>query len=179
MPCCISLNNVVGNFSPLADESVLLKDGDLAKIDLGAHIDGFAANTANTIIIGGEDKATEKQAHAILACQHALRAAERAIKAEGTNYDVTEVMNKVTENYEVNMISGTLSHQVKKYCIDGNKTVIAKSQPNEHVDEWVFEKGEVIHLDIFVSSGEGKPKLCEHRSTIYKRQLQNMYNLKI
>ncbi len=42
-PTCISVNNVFGHFSPLADESHLLVEGDLAKIDLGCHLDGFVA----------------------------------------------------------------------------------------------------------------------------------------
>ena len=42
-PTCISVNNVFGHFSPLSDESHLLVEGDLAKIDLGCHLDGFVA----------------------------------------------------------------------------------------------------------------------------------------
>jgi len=176
MPCCISLNNVVGHFSPLADESVALKDGDLAKIECGAHIDGFAANTAHTIVIG---KPNEKQANVISAAHHALRAAERSIRDGSNNGQVTEAMNKVTAEYECNMVEGVLSHIVKKYCIDGNQVIIGKEVPLQSVEPWEFEKGQVIHVDVYVSSGEGKPKLAEYRSTVYKRQLQNMYNLRI
>ena len=31
-----------------------LKAGDIAKIDLACHIDGFIASAAHTIIVGGE-----------------------------------------------------------------------------------------------------------------------------
>jgi len=31
--------------------------------------------------------------------------------------------------------------------------------------------GDVIGLDIFVSTGEGKPKESEHRTSVYKREL--------
>merc|ERR1711931_228573 len=41
-PVCISVNNVVCHFSPLhSEEDTILKDGDIVKIDLGIHIDGF------------------------------------------------------------------------------------------------------------------------------------------
>lgn len=33
-------------------------------------------------------------------------------------------------------------------------------------------------MDIYVSSGEGKPKEDESRGTVYKRELEMMYNLK-
>lgn len=42
-PTCISVNNIFGHYSPMSDESTKLEDGDLAKIDLGCHIDGFIA----------------------------------------------------------------------------------------------------------------------------------------
>lgn len=31
-PCCISVNNVMGHYSPLKDESTALKAGDVAKM---------------------------------------------------------------------------------------------------------------------------------------------------
>jgi len=31
--------------------------------------------------------------------------------------------------------------------------------------------GEVIGLDIYISSGEGKPKLAEQRTTVFKREI--------
>jgi methionine aminopeptidase len=88
-------------------------------------------------------------------------------------------MNKVVADFNCNMVEGVLSHIVKKYCIDGNKAIISKEGPAMNVEEWTFAPGEVIHLDVYVSTGEGKPKLSEHRTTVYKRELQNMYNLKI
>ena len=51
-PTCISVNNVVGHFSPLKTEDQLLKEGDVAKIALGVHIDGFVGQVAHTIVVG-------------------------------------------------------------------------------------------------------------------------------
>jgi methionine aminopeptidase len=42
-PCCISTNSIIGHYSPMADESSVLFEGDIAKIDLGCHLDGFVA----------------------------------------------------------------------------------------------------------------------------------------
>lgn len=162
----------------MAEDSFKLKDGDVVKIVVGSHIDGFAANAAHTMIVG-DGKADAKKANVILAAHAALRAAERTIKEGATNYEVTEAMNKVAAEYDCNMLEGVLSHIVKKYCIDGNNVIIGKEAPLQNVEQWTFAKGEVIHLDVYVSTGEGKPKLAEHRTTVYKRQLQNMYNLKL
>ena len=39
--------------------------------------------------------------------------------------------------------------------------------------------GDVFGLDIYVSSGEGKPKEGEFRTTVFKRELDTQYNLKL
>lgn len=63
--------------------------------------------------------------------------------------------------------------------IDGNNAIIGKETPTQSVEDWTFVPGEVIGLDIYVSTGEGKPKLAEQRTTVFKREIQNTYNLKI
>ncbi|NWU94594.1 PA2G4 protein, partial [Upupa epops] len=51
-PTSISVNNCVCHFSPLkSDQDYSLKDGDLVKIDLGVHVDGFIANVAHSFVI--------------------------------------------------------------------------------------------------------------------------------
>lgn len=44
-PTCISVNEVVCHFSPLPENDRTIEEGDLVKIDLGTHIDGFVATT--------------------------------------------------------------------------------------------------------------------------------------
>ena len=50
-PTSISVNNVIRFYSPLVDESIKLEEGDVAKIDLGCHIDGYIAQAAHTIVV--------------------------------------------------------------------------------------------------------------------------------
>jgi len=55
-PCCISVNEVCGHFSPCPDETDALKNEDVVKIEFGAHIDGYPANVGHTIVVGGKAK---------------------------------------------------------------------------------------------------------------------------
>jgi curved DNA binding protein len=180
-PTCVSVNNVCGHFSPMGDESVQLQEGDLAKIDLGAHLDGFIAQAAHTIVVSadGASKVTGKKADVILAAWNAFRAAQRTIRQEGTNTSVTEVIAKACEQFGVNPLEGVLSHKVKKHLIDGNDVIINKETSEQRVEEFEFAPGDVIGLDVYVSSGEGKPRESEFRTTVYKRELDAQYNLKI
>lgn len=53
MPTCISIDNTICHFSPLrSDPPVKIEKGQLVKIDLGAHIDGFIATAAHSVVVG-------------------------------------------------------------------------------------------------------------------------------
>jgi curved DNA binding protein len=92
---------------------------------------------------------------------------------------VTQAIAKVCESYGVNPLEGVLSHKLKKHLIDGNDVIINKETAEQRVEEFEFAPGDVIALDIYVSSGEGKPKESEFRTTVYKRELDAQYNLKL
>merc|ERR1712060_488855 len=62
--------------------------------------------------------------------------------------------------------------------IDGNRSIINAETPDEKVDEFEFGMNEVYVIDIVCSTGEGKGKETEIRSTVYKRAVETSYNLK-
>lgn len=67
---------------------------------------------------------------------------------------------------------------MKKHLIDGNDVIINKETPETKVEEIEFAPGDVFGLDIYVSTGEGRPKEGDYRTTVYKRELDMQYNLK-
>jgi len=176
-PTCVSVNEIVGHFSPLPGESRLLKAGDIAKIDLACHIDGFIASAAHTIVVGGE-KVTDRKADVIMAAWNAAEAALRLVQVGNKNSQVTEAFAKIAEDFKVKPMQGVLSHQLKKHVIDGNRTIICAETPEEKVEEFEFELNEVYSIDIVMSTGEGRGKETEIRNTVYKRAVENMYSLK-
>jgi len=70
-PTCISVNNVMGHYSPLLDESTVLAEGDVAKIMCGAHFDGYASNAATTVVVG-DGAVAGRKADVVLAAWHAF-----------------------------------------------------------------------------------------------------------
>lgn len=177
-PTCLSVNEVCGHFSPLRSEPVALKDGDLVKIDLGVHIDGFISLAAHTIVVG--DAPVEgKKADVIHAAYNALQAALRLLKPGQKNNDVTEHIAKIVESYKCNAVEGVLSHELKKHLIDGNNCIINKATFDQKVDDYEFQVNEVYGLDIIVSTGEGKPRETEVRTTVFKRAIEKAYSLKL
>ncbi|KMT12363.1 hypothetical protein BVRB_5g102980 [Beta vulgaris subsp. vulgaris] len=178
-PTCISVNNVVCHFSPLASDESVLEDGDVVKIDLGCHIDGFIAAVAHTHVIQ-EGAVTGRKADVIAAANTAAEVALRLVRPGKKNKDVTEAIQKVAAAYDCKIVEGVLSHQLKQFVIDGNKVVLSVSSPDVRVDDAEFEENEVYSIDIAASTGEGKPRMLdEKQTTIYKRAVDKNYHLKM
>jgi len=177
-PTCISVNNIMGHMSPLVDESAILAEGDVAKIICGSHFDGYSSNAATTIVVGDGPVAGRK-GDCINAAWNAFQAAQRVIAEGATNNQVSDVIQKIAEQFECNAVEGVLSHKVKRHIVDGNDVIINKITGTQQVAEWSFAPGDVIGLDVFVSTGEGVPREHDARCTVFKRELEQVYNLKM
>lgn len=108
------MNNCVAHFSPLASDplsSQTLSKGDVVKLHLGAHIDGFAAVSAETLVVGASESepVTGRQADVIQAAWHAAEAAMRLIKVGNKNWAVTEAVNKVTAAWGCKAVEGAFA----------------------------------------------------------------------
>ena len=184
-PTSIAVNEVCGNFSATQEESgdpheyKTLSEGDLVKIDLGAHINGFAAVVAHTVVVSStEGVVSGKKADLILAAYNAVQAAIRVMFNSNNNYDVTNVIKSVSDSYKITPVEGVLSHRMKRDIIDGVETIINNATYDQKVDQRKFEHGDVFGLDVLVSSGEGKPRETNIRVSIFKRAIETTYKLK-
>lgn len=182
-PTCISINNCICHFSPLkSDPEVKLKQGDLIKIDMGGHIDGYIAVVAHSLIVGAtkENPVTGPAADCIHAAYQAAQVALRLVVPGGENEPVTEAVQKVAESYKCKPVAGMLSHELKQFRIDGDKTIIQNptEQQKKNHEKCEFEVNEVYAIDVIISTGEGKGKELDSKSTIYKKT-EEVYQLKM
>ncbi|CAF1486214.1 unnamed protein product [Didymodactylos carnosus] len=175
-PTCLSVNNYICHFSPLiSDPDIILKDEDLVKVDLGCHIDGFVAVVAHTIVVGAskEKKVKGKKADCILACYYAAEAALRLIKPNESNYAVTEMIDKIANAYHCRPVEGMISYQMTRGIIDGEKRIYqnpTESQRRDTYEKHEFALHEVYAVDVLISSGDGKPRESDLRTTVYKKK---------
>ncbi|XP_068630984.1 proliferation-associated protein 2G4 isoform X2 [Battus philenor] len=177
---CVSVNNCICHFSPIPSETdYILKQGDLAKIDLGAHIDGFIAVVAHTVVVGGGE-VTGRAADVLLAAYLASEAALRLLRPGNENHAITDVVQKISAEYGCKPVEGMLSHQLKQFRIDGEKSIIqnpSEAQRKEH-EKATLETYEVYAMDVLVSTGEGVGREMDTRCTIYKKT-DEIYQLKL
>ena len=73
-PCNISINEIASHYTP-QDYLRCFRKGDVVKLDLGAHIEGFIADTATTLEIG-----TDHHSKLIRTCEEALDKAIGSLK---------------------------------------------------------------------------------------------------
>ncbi|EIW57591.1 proliferation-associated protein 1 [Trametes versicolor FP-101664 SS1] len=186
-PTSISVNNTVAHFSPVdSDPSAgqTLAKGDVVKIHLGAHIDGFAAVSAETVVVGASasEPVTGKKADVIQAAWHAAEVAQRLVKVGNKNWQVTDAVGKVAAAFDCKPVEGMLSCEQSQNVIDGKKRIIlnpSEAQKKEF-ETATFAENEVWGIDILISSGEdGKARLEESRTSIYQKESTVTYQLKM
>ncbi|KAG8887604.1 Curved DNA-binding protein (42 kDa protein) [Tulasnella sp. 332] len=187
-PTCISVNNVVSHFSPLESDTVsaaqTLATGDVVKIQLGAHIDGFAALQTETMIIGATatEPATGRKADVVKAAWHAAQIAIRQMTVDEKNSTITESVTKVAGQWDCKPVEGMLSCQFEKNAVDGKKRIIqapTQEQKSSH-EKCTFAENEVYGVDVLISSHtDGKSKTDEARTTVFQRISGVTYQLKL
>jgi len=182
-PVCASVNNCINHYSPLASEGdTILQKGDLVKLDLGAHIDGFIAVVGHTVAVGAsrEKKVRGRRADVMLAAHYAAEAALRLTKPGNQNFAVTDTVNKIAECYKCKPVEGMLSFQLQQGRIDGDKTIIQNptDAQRKEVEKHEFQTHEVYAVDVIISTGEGQGKESEARVTIF-RKTEESYSLKL
>lgn len=191
-PVCISVNEVICNHSPLPSEELpSLKVGDIVKIDLGCHIDGYISVAAHTIVVSETaesppDTVDSDLGNVAVATYNAMLVAADAIRAGAKNADVTKAVERVAQNYGVNTIATVRMHQMKRYVMDGVKEVALKEptaedieEGEEPVPECTFEQSEVYAIDVAMTTGDGKVRPADLRTTVFKRNVENQYRLKM
>jgi len=91
---------------PLSEQK--LAKGDVVKIHLGAHIDGFAAISAETIVVGAtlESPVTGRRADALRAAWAAAEIAMRLVRVGNKNSQVSEAVSKVAAAWDCKPVEG-------------------------------------------------------------------------
>ncbi|XP_071943144.1 proliferation-associated protein 2G4-like [Antedon mediterranea] len=172
-PVCLSVNNCICHYSPLKSEgSVSLKNGDVVKIDLGAHVDGMIATAAHTLVVGAsaDNKITGRKADVIKAAYYCSEVAQRLVKPGNKNNDITRIVDTVAKEFNCKPVEGMLSHQLRQNVIDGEKSIIINPTDQQKKDHKVceFQVHEVYAVDVLISTGEGKTREGDVKTSIYK-----------
>lgn len=146
-PCNISINSDAAHFTPKKDDDRCFKDGDLVKIDIGAHIDGYIADTALTVDLGDNEELVK-------ASKDALNEAIENIYAGIDTAELGTVIEKTIRDYGFKPVVNLTGHGLLPYLAHTPPTIY-----NYKTDRGVkLEEGTIIAIEPFATDGVGMVK---------------------
>jgi len=160
-PVNISLNNIAAHYTPDINDSLLLKDGDLVKIDVGVQVDGYISDQAFTICVG-------KKSHPLIdAAEKAVNEAVKMLRPGVQVFEISDVIVDVVSEFGFNPIQNLCGHGLEQYVQHASPTI-----PNgRNTIKDKIESGQAIAMEVFTTDGEGSVK--ESTPTLIYRYLQD------
>jgi methionyl aminopeptidase len=131
--------------SPPGDEAVVPKDG-LVKVDLGASVDGYVADTATTVDLSGKETAI------VDAVEKALRAAISITRAGTKIGFIGKVISDVIVGDRFKPISNLTGHSISRYELHSGFSVPNVPMRSQHA----MSEGEVYAIEPFATRADGK-----------------------
>ena len=156
-PCNVSINEIAAHYTSPAEDKTQFKAGDMVKLDLGAMVDGCIADSAVTIIAGGniDENYTQDEINLHEEIVEASAAGlEAAIATARAGVEVSKIGTAVHEaiaEYNLNPIFNLTGHSLEQ-----NNLHAGISIPNyDNHDNYILEEGQAIAIEPFATNGEG------------------------
>ncbi len=144
-PCNISVNSDAAHFTPKAKDERVFREGDVVKLDIGVHVDGYIADTAVTVDLGDHEDLVK-------AAEEALRKAIEVVHAGVNTAEISEVIYDTITEFGFKPIVNLTGHGLDHYVAHAPPTIY-----NVKIEKGVeLKEGMVIAIEPFVTNGAGK-----------------------
>lgn len=144
-PCNISINSDAAHFTPKKGDSRVFEEGNVVKIDMGSHIDGYIADTATTIDLGDNEQLVK-------ASQVALERAIENVYAGADTANIGAAIEGAIREFGYKPIINLTGHGLQPYLTHTKPTIY-----NFGTDRGVtLEEGTIIAIEPFATDGSGK-----------------------
>ena len=151
-PCNISINEITAHYtSPINDENTI-KSGDLVKIDLGAHVDGYIADTAISTLIGDDSENHDYHLKMIETSYEALESGISTIKAGVEIGKVGEAIESAMHSKGFKSVSNLTGHSMEQWILHSGLSIPNIKENNPHK----LEEGDVLAIEPFATDGVGR-----------------------
>ena len=141
-PVNTSLNEVAAHYTAEPNDPKTVSDSDLIKIDLGAQINGYIADTAVTVNYDSQYDSL------VQAAENALEAAMSMIKSGVKSKDVGRKIQNTVMDMGFKPIANLSGHSLDQYTIHAGKTV-----PNMWtIGSFSFSENEAFACEPFVTT---------------------------
>jgi len=143
-PVNISLNEAAAHDTPSPGDQRVFTTGDIVKLDIGVHLDGYIADTACTVDLGDQP----------LLCEASIKARDAAIEAVRPGVAIGTLGGIVAHEIKSRgflPVANLTGHGLDQYCLHKGPNV-----PNiPGTGGAVLEEGMVIAIEPFATTGTG------------------------
>ena len=157
-PVNISVNEIAAHYTPRHDDKLVFKKGDVVKLDVGVHVDGFIADTALTVEVE-----TNEYEDMIKASSDALDAAIDMMKAGVNLGDVGKKIEETIKSYGYKPVENLTGHSLECYNLHSGISVPNVSTKLGGVKP---KDGDVLAVEPFATNGRGHV-ISDKGSNIY------------
>ncbi len=164
-PTNLAINNVGAHWTPSSKTNENFKKGDVVKLDVGVHIDGYIGDNALTIEIG-----TKKYTKMIETSREALNA---AIEVAGPGINVGMIgyaVQTTIENRGYKPIANLTGHGIKRYNLHSGISIPSVKENGGAI----LKVGDIIAIEPFVTDGAGRVGGKRNSNIYHVRQIRNI-----
>lgn len=169
-PTDVSVNEIAAHYCPYYQDTAILKEGDLVKIDMGASVDGYITDTAFTVSLSKNKNPLHEKI--IEAADAAVNTAIKLVKPGRKLEEVGLAIQNEIEKRGFKSIKNLSGHTIERYTVHGGISI-----PNiDTKSSKRLKEGWVIAIEPFPTTGfgavhEGKScKVFEIKSSKNVRQ---------
>jgi methionyl aminopeptidase len=143
-PVNIGINEVAAHYTPSLDDKTVIKEGDMVKIDIGLHVDGYISDNAFTIFVG-------KSSHPMIeVAKKAVEEARKVLRENVKIKEISEVIENTVTSSGFNVIRNLTGHFIDRYVVHGVSIPNVKNDINIPIP-----KGQAVAIEVFVTNGSG------------------------
>ncbi|MBI2103119.1 type II methionyl aminopeptidase [Candidatus Woesearchaeota archaeon] len=154
----MALNETAAHFCPDDDDKTTMKDGDVVKVDIGVHLDGYIADNAMTIEVGK----TTHHKDLIKAAQNALKAAIKLVEPGRQLWELGEAQYSEAEKMGFTTVRNLCGHTIDRYKVHSGVSIPTYNNK----DKTELQEDWQIAIEPFVTNGKGLIKE-KHPPTIF------------
>lgn len=152
----MAINETAAHYCPTDEDLSASKEGNIIKIDLGVHIDGYIADTAMATEVGKVGTAAElgEYKEMIKAAQNALKAALKIAKPGTQLWELGEAQYSEAEALGFTTVKNLSGHTLGRYKIHAGVSIPSFNNK----DKTELEEDDVIAIEPFITNGQGMIK---------------------
>jgi len=143
-PVNIGINEIAAHYTPSIDDQTVLKEGDMVKVDIGLHVDGYISDNAFTVLVG-------KNSHPMIEiAKKAVEEVKKVLRENVKIKEVSEVIENVVSSSGFNIVRNLTGHFLDRYVVHGISIPNVKNEI-----EVPIPKGQAVAIEVFVTNGSG------------------------